>query len=356
MKNNIKNKLIEAANKQQINDYSDEIIRKVDTSKVFNPVPTRKKHINFAPLVLAGATVCTLAVVLGVSIGLNIKKPGSNNNGGNEIIDPIHTYSEETKTLLSMVSTQESYNIINIANSLSTVSIDNQEIASGMNADIEAVLVGDFNPYIYNIEAMYKLDDPVVSTVSNNTNELYNYNKDLKVVSPYYEYHLYYNEVITEQKNINEPNYSEKSTLIGVVVCGEDVFEFETLKTVKNGNITTVNYDSKIYVSETRYVDVTSKFKYEDSTKKSNFTYNYNYHDGDISKDVFIDQKIDADGNTTEVQFKSRNKAFDLVVTPNTDNTLNCKIKSRGTEPFTAKKEANKTHTYTFVSGNSYNM
>ena len=357
MKDNIKNKLIEAANKEQINDYSDDIIRKVDTSKVFNPVPTRKKQFNFAPLIFVGATACTLAVVVGVSIGLNIKKPASNNPGGNDIVNPTHIYSEETKAMLSMVSTQESYNIINIANSLKTVKIDNQTIGTGMSAEIEEALVGDFNPFIYNIEAMYKLDEAVVSTVSNNENELYNYSKDLKVLSPYYEYHLYYNEVITEQKNINQPNYSEKSTLIGVIVCDEDVFEFETLKTVKNGNVTTVNYDSKIYISEEKYVDVNSKFKYTESDQKSDFIYDYNYHDGDVSKDVYLEQKIDADGNTTKVYFKSRNKTFDLEITPNVDNTLNCKIKSRGTDPFTAKKNADdKSHTYTFVSGNTYTM
>lgn len=360
MKNNIRNKLIEAANKQQINDLSDEIIRKVDTTKVLNPTPSRKKHFNFSPLIFAGATACTLAVVIGVSIGLNLNND-KNGNPGNTA-NPSHSSSEETRMLLSKVSTQESYNIINIANSLNTVSIDNAEIGDGMNPEIENALVGDFNPYIYNIEAMYKLDAAVVSTVADNTNTEFNYAKDLKVVSPYYEYHLYYDEVITEQKNIDEPNYKETSELNGVIVCGFDVFEFSTTKNVKNGNITTINYDSVIYVTTTRYVEVKTEFKYEESTKKSNFTYYYNYHDGDVSKEVYVDQKIDADDNTTEVQFRSRKKivdgkekyAFELVVTANENKTLNCKIKSRDTKPFTAEKLENNKHKYTFISGNTY--
>ena len=36
------------------------------------------------------------------------------------------------------------------------------------------------------------------------------------------------------------------------------------------------------------------------------------------------------------------------------NKTLNCKIKSRDTKPFTAEKLENNKHKYTFISGNTY--
>ena len=286
MKNNIKNKLIEAANKQQINDLSDEIIRKVDTTKVLNSTPSRKKSFNFAPFIFAGATACTLAVVIGVSIGLNVNRGTNTNNPTNSAFDFTNTSSEEVQRLLNKISTQESYNIINIANSLDVVLDDvknnNASIEEGiMNPEIEIALAKDFNPYIYNIEAMYDLYDPIVSTVSNNTNSLYSYEKDLKIVSPYYEYHLYYDEVITEQKNANEDNYKEKSDIDGIIICGFNAYDFETHKTIKND---TVEYKSTIYVSTTKYVEIDSKF----TTDRNIYTYTY-YNDNE-TKEVNIEQ------------------------------------------------------------------
>ncbi len=362
MKNNIKTKLIEAANKQPIDDFSAEIISRVDTNKVLNatPTPVRKKRFNFAPVVMFGAAACTLALVVGVSIGLNLNN-GNKVNNGNEPADTIHTYSDEVGTVLNKISTQESYNIINVANTLNVVPVNDIAIGAGMDDDIEAILVDDFNPYVYDIEAMYNLDDPVVATVSKNNNTAYQFDKDLKVVSPYYEYHLYYNEVITEQKNIGEANYQEKSTLNGVIVCGAYSYIFETKKTIKDSaNNAIVDYESTVNVSETRYVEVKSHFKYELTTKKSNYTYTYNYYDGANTKQVYIDQKINDEGNTTEVQFKARKNAenkydFDLVVTPNTDNDLNCKIKSRSTDPFVVSKQADNSHNFVFTSGHIYN-
>ena len=362
MKNNIKQKLIEAANRQPIDDYSSEIISKVDTNKVLSskPTPVRSRRFNFAPVVMFGAAACTLAVVVGVAIGINSNN-GNRSNNGDEPTNTIHTFSDEVGLVLSKVATQESYNIINVANTLNVVPVNNLTIESGvMNADIEAILVDDFNPYVYNIEAMYNLDSPVVATVFDNSNQSYDYEKDLKVISPYYEYHLYYNEVLVEQKNIGEANYQEKTTLTGVIICGEYSYNFETNKTIKDSeNITTVDYESKVEVSETRYVEIKSNFKYELNAKKGNNTYTYNYYDGDNTKQVYIEQKINDVDDTTEVQFKARKNAddkydFDLVVTANSDNNLNCKIKSRNTNPFIVYKQDNNTHNYVFTSGRTY--
>lgn len=345
MKNNIKNKLIEAANKQQINDLSDEIIRKVDTTKVMNYTPKRKRSFNFVPFVLAGASALTLAVVVGISFGLN------QNNINNKNIDFTNTSSEETLRLLNKISTQESYNIINIANSLDDVLDDldsDEEIPSGiMTPEIELALVKDFNPYVNNIESMYELTDPVISTITDNKNNIYSYKNDLKVSGPYYEYHLYYDEQITEQKNVNEVNYKEKSVMTGVIVKGFSVYDFTTEKTIKNN---TVDYNSKIFISDDKYVTVDSKF----SLSVNKFT--YNYYNGSFTKDAYLEQKMNDEGKTTEIEFKSRDKAFDLVVTQNINMTLNCKIKSRSTKPFTVFKEEDGIHKYEFISGNVYEL
>lgn len=345
MKNDVRQKLIDAANRQQINDLTDNILRNVDTNKVLRPTPSVKRRFNFVPLIFAGVATCAIVAVVGVSIGIGLSNNKSNNGSAenNYVVDYTNTSSETTRRLLNKISTQESYNIINIANSLNDVTFDNQTIGTGMDAEIEQALVGDFSPYIYNIESMFDSDKyPIVSTVEENKNSLYSFKNDLKVVSPYYEYHLYYDEVITEVKD--EASYKEKSDITGVVVCKDGEFSFTTLKTIKND---TVSYNSKIYVSSTKYVDVVSTFKYD------RCYYTYTFFDGIDSKDIYIEQKIKEE-KTTEIEFKSRNKTFELTI-KNNDDVLNCKVKSRD-DSFTVTHE-NENHVITFKkSGNTYTI
>ena len=349
MKNDFKSKLIQAANKQQINDNSDEIIRRVDVTKVKEVTPVYKKdnHYRFIPLAIGGIALASAVVAVGVTIGLSNNKgvtiPSTPANGQMSTdttpIDYTDISSDTTKQLLSKISTRETYNMINAAYTFNNVTFDKFDVAenASMTSSMEAALVNDFNDYIYNIEDMYGMVDSTICVVSDNKNVLYkDYSYDVEVKSPYYNYHIYYNEVCIYEKNVNQENYKAYSSLDGVIVIGGFEYAFESEKTIKNDN---VEFVSKITIDENKDIEIRSLF----TSDRSKFWYTYNYDNQ--SKDVYIEQKYDDGGNTSEIEFNSRNKTFQLVVKQE-DNTLKCKIKSRD-DSFVVAKNGN-NYSYTF--------
>ena len=341
MKNDLKNKLIQAANKQEISDLSDNIISKVDITKVKAPVYKAERNYKALPFAFGGIALASAVVAVGVAIGLNSNngtKPTNNgiiDNGATlDVDDPVDftdITSEETRQLLSQISTRETYNMINAAYNFNNITFGTFETSedSSMTPSMEEALANDFNDYIYNIEDMFNIVEPTVCAVTKNKNINYDYSYDLEVRSPYYNYHIYYSETYIEKKNENQVNYKENSTLVGVIVLNGYTYNFETSKTIKNDN---VDFNTKIIKGDNQ-IELRSLF----TSDRYKFTYTYKY--GENVKDVYIEQKI-KDGNTTEIEFNSRNKTFQLVVKAQEDNSLECKIKSRN-DSFTVVRENN---------------
>ena len=74
--NKIKNKLLEAANRQDIHDLSSDIISKVDTSKVnmsFEPIKRRRPIFAIGGVVSALAACSVAVAIVGVSLSSSNK-------------------------------------------------------------------------------------------------------------------------------------------------------------------------------------------------------------------------------------------------------------------------------------------
>ena len=138
--NKIKDKLINASNKQEIHDLTNNIINKVDTSKVLVPnddIYEIKRKPKWVPILLS-AIPLTAVFLLGLSIPFITNSVKTNNGSkNNDIDDPGITTPaipfddsidfsnisyEEAMQFMSKMEIQDVYNIINAANAFSNIS------------------------------------------------------------------------------------------------------------------------------------------------------------------------------------------------------------------------------------------
>ena len=352
--NDIKSKLVNAANHQQINNINKEdIINKIDKSKV-KEVESPRRRFNFVPVLAASVFLAFAAGFVAIGIKVNLdnsyKKEYSildvdeeDIDNGEEVFDDLDKI--ETKELLNQISNQAVYNIINIADTLPNIKFDEVlDDASNKNLTpaLEKALVADINYYIHNIEDMLEYTNTVcVGEINKDT--AYDYHNKITVTSPYYEYYIYYNEVIFEEENVDLDNYKSKSNINGVIVCGAYNYSFETLKIIKNSAI---DYNTKIIINENDYVIVDEKF-----SKDLNI-FQYNYFVNNVEKDININQSLTADGTTKQIGFNSNDKLFQAVITKKDENTINCKLKKRNSDVLTITLEE-ENYRYEFKNSNN---
>lgn len=356
--NDIKSKLINAANKQQINTINkDDIINSVDKRKVKEVNSAPRKRFNFVPL-LAASVILVFAVgfmAIGIKVGMDnsykkeygiLDVEPEDIDNGEPVFDDLDNIA--TKELLNHISNQAVYNIINIANTLPDIKFDDvldDATSKNMTPALEKSLVSDINYYIYNLEDMFGFSHAICEGVTNPSTS--QYKKSIYVTSPYYEYSIHYNEIVYEEENVDQDNYKSKSNINGIISCGLFNYNFETLKIIKNSAI---DYNTKIMINENDYVIVDEKF----SDDLNFFQYNF-YIDGK-EKDININQSLTADGATKEIGFNSNNKLFQAVITKKDEKTINCKLKKRNSDVLTITLNED-NYLYTFKnSENQYTI
>lgn len=400
-KADIEKMLKDAANKQEISDLQKSILNRVDTSKVLEPeiIVAPKKKYRLFPLLFSGLATAALLITLGISIGFNTGK--TTNNPVNDDKDPINNVipdddSNPTKpepsnpigpvnptttpttnsTTIPSITTEpekvviedeniiindlnvelrgqyaaiqkmEAYNIINVANTFNDVSFKEYEASADkfLTAELEESIVDDFNLYIYNIEDM--LGHGTVTAYGSETSSLiYRYENLINIVSSHFSYNIYYDEEIIEEKNINQDNYKYKGSLVGVIVCGTNEYEFTGIKRIKNDKL---YYETTIKISDTKSVKVTETF----GGTENEFIYDYSYDNK--TKKVLINQKLNEDGSTKSIQFKaneSQNNEVNMMIYPNDEKYIVGDMKSRENELLTVDKIGD-TYTYTFKNSN----
>ena len=282
-KRDIEKILKEKAMKVEIPDLTQDIINKVDTSKVNKEVyVTKGSKFNFKPLIYISLAVA--AMVLTVVVGLNVKN--SKNPSNVDVIPSITDTNETTATNTVTDSTTsindlddderikeildtdirkkydeitqtQAYNIINVANTFTNVSYMTFDTkVSGVDSEFGNVIIDNLNTYIYNIEDMLGINETTISKVYND-NELYNYETKLDINSPYYNYSIYYSDFLEELKS-NSEGYKIKSTIEGVIVCSDKIYTFSGIKRIKNNEL---KYETTIILDDNNYINVVESFK-----------------------------------------------------------------------------------------------
>lgn len=361
----IKNELKNLSSKQEIHDLQSNILNKVDTSKVLNDsFVERKRSIKLVPI-FAGAFALLLVFGLGISIpfitnSLNSNKPETkpvetNPNTTtiveeNSPIDFSNYSTEYVNQYFSAMETQEVHNIINVAGMLNSitydeVTLDNTSAKQRMTVSEETAIVNDLNNYISNIEEMLGIRaSSIISREATDENE---YSNKISVKSLPLDYVIYFNEDIIEEKNINKVNYKSNAIIQGLITCGSNSYKFSgTFRLTK----TAFEYETKVELNSNKYVIVKEKFK------SSENIFTYTFYDKNIEsdpiKEIIVDQKLNDDGTTKEIDFQNSYTKLASIKPDKNGGYISCKIKGRDGDSISIDKEVNK---YTYIFNNSNN-
>ena len=364
--NKIKEKLINASNKQEIHDLSSNIINKVDTSKVLVPTDAVRRKPRWVPVLLS-AIPLTAVFLLGLSIPF-ITNGVKNNNGKNpgktvDPITPIETVDdsidfsnisyEEAMEFMSMMESHDVYNIITAANTFDKLTYDNVILDDAskprMTESEENQLVNDISLYMPTIEAMFGLREEPTCIKKNNNNESFEYSKKIEVRAKDFNYDIYLDEIILGEKNVGEANYKSDSSVNGVVVIEASEYEFNgTFKYVETKTNKYFEYVNVVTLSNNRTVKVKEVFKKD----RCEYTYTYSDDINNIDREIFIEQKIDLEtSETREVSFKNGYTSVGSIKQTEKDY-LRCKIQSRDSDYIIVSKDED---SYKYVFNNSKN-
>ena len=364
--NKIKEKLINASNKQEIHDLSSNIINKVDTSKVLVPTDMVRRKPRWVPVLLS-AIPLTAVFLLGLSIPF-ITNSVKNSNGKNpgktvDPITPIETVDdsfdfsnisyEEAMEFMSMMESHDVYNIITAANTFDKLTYDNVILDDAskprMTESEENQLVNDISLYMPTIEAMYGLREEPTCIKKNNNNESFEYSKKIEVRAKDFNYDIYLDEIILGEKNVGEANYKSDSSVNGVVVIEASEYEFNgTFKYVESEKNKYFEYVNVVTLPNNKTVKVKEVFKKD----RCEYTYTYTDHLNDLTREIFIEQKIDLEtSKTREVSFKNGYTSVGSIK-PTENDYLRCKIQSRDSDYIIVSKDED---SYKYVFNNSKN-
>ena len=359
---NIKNKLKSLAEKQEINDLHENIINKVDTSKVLDePIIVPRRGIRLMPI-LMGAAALLIVFVIGLSIpfivnGVNTKPTnGTVPNEPPVVTNPDGTTPDEfdfssftiqPQKFLNAMERQETFNIVNVVNTFKNIKFDQVELDTSdkpkMTVSEENELVNDIHNNISNIEYMLGLKGNPLCSPKENDNTSYDYKTLIDVSYDNYSYKMYLTEIVVEQKNIGEVNYKANKDYEGVIVSGNNEYSFNgSLRLTKNA----FEYNTTVIIDNNRYVKVYEKF----GVKSNEFIYNY-YDKSDIdnikTKTINITQLLNEDGTTKKVSFE--NLYTDLEYMRHEEGTyINCKIKSRQSDMLSININDDNQYVYQF--------
>lgn len=365
--NQIKNKLKNLANKQEIHDLSNDIINSVDKSKVKanTPVVKSPKYIfRFIPLLAASAAVVALMVGFSVSsignnpvnnqanIPTNIPYNPNNpiNNGGDvtTTIKTINLYEDtlEAVEFVKKSEIQSTYKLANIATSISNVTFDTVALSDSKQLIVaeEEAIVNDVYAFIYNLEYMLGLSEVAVSDKNNNTSADYNYKYDTLVNTPYYDYHIYYDEELIEEVETSS-NYKSKTVMNGILKFAETEYNLSTTQVIKNS---IVEYNTSLKLDQNSFVTITEKYGLGENI------FTYVYSKDDLTKTITIKQNLDTEGNTKQINFNIgliNHEDIKMEIKPTNDVIL-CKIKGRDDNLSISKENNN----YIFKFNKSTNI
>ena len=370
----IENMLKNAANKQEINDLQKSILNRVDTSKVLNneTVVAPKRKIRLMPLLIGSMATAALLITLGVTIGVNNNSSNSNgphNNPTTPTIIPTNPtnttnpttlpteniITENINTLIKnelnaqlqsqyeTIQKTEVQNIINTANTFINVSFnDYPGINKNLTTVQEEYIVDNYHIYSQNFAQMFGIDTSLSTLESSTDSLIYKYKKVIDINSNNYNYKIYYDEELIEEKTTS--SYRYKGNIEGVIVSGEYEYQFDGIKRIKNDELI---YETKITIADDKYVNVYESF----SQTLNEFRFNYFYNGKE--KNVIIKQSLNSDNSTKDIQFIINKNINEInLETSLKNNSIECKIKSSNSDIMTV---SNDFKTYKFKnSQNTY--
>lgn len=356
MKNkDIKNKLRVLADKQEIKNYSNEIISKVDTSNVYlnEPLKSRKRYYKFA---LSGTLACACAALL-VALGINL---GLKNQGGQDSSEPkdddIINYvkGDDVITYLDDINSQEYYNIVNVANNLDDfIKYDKLEKTTSkeLTKSEEEAIVSNISAYVYNMEDMFGLAGSKSNAFyKNNSNDEYDYEYDLEIKSQYYNYHVYYDEVVVKQTELNGEIIKLNSNTFGEIVLSDVVYYFTGNKIIKNNKVT---FTTKIFMDDTNSLEISETF----GEKENEYIYSFVKNSSTVKKIEVVEKKDDTLATTKiKTNYIWINGEVDSKVNGESDDYKMEIDFTKGTTSYIdgSFKSKNKNHVYINKEGNSF--
>lgn len=289
--NKIKNKLLEAANRQDIHDLSSDIISKVDTSKVkmsFEPIKRRRPVFALGGIVSALAACFVAAVIIGVSVSNSNKDNSSTKN--DTVIDDNNMTSSHSIYVADYAS--DIYTLAAIA--MNNIDDDiNSSTGGTLTKENEKIIVDEVNPYISTIESFLKKE-----TVSFKYSEVdfLGYDSLLNVSTDGGSVAFYYNEILETEKNVGEVNYKSYSTVEGLIKINDSLsYNVEGYKRIKNGKIDT-------------YLDVLleaeNKISLQEIKSNTEVEYRFNEYINGNTSVINIVNKIDKGEVRFEQSFK----------------------------------------------------
>ncbi len=214
MKNNIKDLLKEKSNNEEIKDFSQAIISKVDTSKVvtepvFDFMPKAKKSWFKNPIpYLSAACACLLAAV----VITNIPSQSNNtiNNSGSEL-DTTITLSED------LVTETYAYQVNSLSNIASYLAPSSLSAMSYKNLTDEEkdVLSLDLSYYSYDLGEMMGFTE-----IQHTLYKVENYKYEYKLIidrQAQGSVVFFYNEKLVGTKNEGKDNYKCDTDITGII-------------------------------------------------------------------------------------------------------------------------------------------
>ncbi len=358
MKNkDIKNKLRVLADKQEVKDYSKEILSKVDISNVYfnEPVKSRKRIFKFAFSGTLAVACAALLVAVGINVGLKNQGGSSNSNTSTE--DDIINYvkDEDVITYLDEVNSKEYYNIVNIANNLGNFTkFDKLEKSSSkeLTASEEEAIVANISTYIYNMEDMFGLLSKKTSAFYiKNEDAKFDYEYDLEINSQYYTYHVYYDEIVIQQKELDGQIVKLNSNTLGEIVLDDCTYQFTGNKIIKNNK---VMFTTKIIIDEDKSLEISETF----GEKENEYIYSF-VKNSSIVKKIEVVEKKDDTLTTTKIKTNYiwiNGEVDSKINNENDDYKLEIDF-TKGTTSYIdgSFKSKNKNHVYINKEGNSFN-
>lgn len=296
----IKKMLIESARKQEVHNLSQDIISKVDTSKVnMEYIPISRK--SFLPRITSLITCMAsiLAVVLILMFGIRTNKleaPEIDNDDKSDINIPNEELDLPNANVILEEYVVDTYALVNIALS----SIINEEVnpTSENLTDLqEKEIIDNLHPYMASIRNI--LDETKLQYTQEISNDNNDYFKEhISINDGVNEFEFYYTETLVSEKN-NNGNYKSKLEINGVIIVKGYEYSLEGNKKVQNGQLET---ELTIAISPCDMI----RLKRKTGTSLNEYTYT-EYKNLDKVKEVRITEKVASvyfEMNSENIEFK----------------------------------------------------
>ena len=296
MKNkDIKKLLKEEANKAQIPSYTNQILSKVDLSKVSMQETIQKPkriRLHYAYYAFGGLAIACLLILLLVKIN-NPKNPPINSPIGSSKINEV--YAKQMYSLASITADSGSYKL-------------------AYTEEEEMAIVEDVDKYMLTIDNIFNSDRFTYEVVLN-TNSKYSYDNYLTVTYlGNIHYEMYYTEI--PYNDDDDRDYDEINTYLeGILIIDSNEYQIKGFKEIENDES---EFEMKIVYSDGYYTKVSQELEIDENDYEFEF-YRNNKRYSEVSIECEFDEnKVELQIDDNEYELNYNNNGYLLYLDDDT--------------------------------------